>query len=104
MCVCVCGSISVYVWEYVCVLVCVCLALTGRRQSMPDYVVVAVVLDVVAAANCAAHVAYANVQIAHMYSRYICYIRIGISASCRYVCACLPPYIFVWVYGAYDNM
>lgn len=75
-------------WEYKCicvgVFVCVCLALTGRRQSMPDYVVVAVVLNVVAAANCAAHVAYANVQIAlHIQSIYKCYIRSCISASCR---------------------
>lgn len=58
-----------------CIGVCVCgsvrLALTGRRQSMPDYVVVAVVLDVVAAANCAACVAYAYVQIAHAIYVYI---------------------------------
>lgn len=73
MCVCV------WAWEYKCICVgvwvCVCgsvrLALTGRRQSMPDYVVVAVVLDVVAAANCAACVPYAYVQIAHAIYVYI---------------------------------
>lgn len=90
-----------------CMGVCVCgsvrLALTGRRQSMPDNVVVAVVLDVVAAANCAACVAYAYVQIAHIQSIYT-----YIFATCRYVLPAWPPYIFahhsVWVYGAYDNM
>lgn len=71
MCVCVRGSISVWVYGCVCVCGSVCLALTGRRQSMPDYVVVAVVLDVVAAANCAACVAYADVQIAHAIYVYI---------------------------------
>lgn len=84
-------------WEYKCicvgVFVCVCLALTGRRQSMPDYVVVAVVLDVVAAANCAAHVAYANVQIAHIYSRYIYVIYVAVYLP--HVDRCLCPHLYI---------
>lgn len=72
---CVCGSVR--------------LALTGRRQSMPDYVVVAVVLDVVAAANCAACVAYAYVQIAHAIYVYIWQSHVDMYCLPRalYICA-----------------